>query len=235
MKLFNKYIWKVFLIVSVIFPYFGNAQTCDYTTSSFTVKVGTAGTLPSNSITKYLLVDSTTQKVAQISNTTTFTGLVQTKTYQVYAFSYVDDNTVTGLTVGGDFSGVTASCKDFSNPLKVRVCPSTTPTTCDFTSSAFALKTATTPPTTGTTQYLLTDLNGIVMQINNSAPSFTGLTGTKAYNVYALSYTGTVNNLSVGSNFSNITGSCLDFSNPFPVSVCVCTPICLPVTTTKIK
>ncbi len=235
MKFFNKYIWKICLTVLCVFPFIGNAQTCDYTTSSFTVNVGTPGTLPTNSVTKYLLVDSTTQKLAQISNTTTFTGLVQTKTYQVYAFSYVDDNTVTGLNVGGDFSLVSASCKDFSNPLKVRVCPSTTPTTCDFTTSSFALNTATTPPTNGTTQYLLTDLSGVIMQINNSTPSFTGLTGTKAYNVYALSYTGTVSNLSVGSNFSSITGSCFDFSNPFPVSVCVCTPICLPVTATKIK
>ncbi|AFK04149.1 hypothetical protein Emtol_3016 [Emticicia oligotrophica DSM 17448] len=212
-----------------------NAQiVCDYSSSSVTFNIGTTASLPQNALTKYLLVDHTTNAIVQISTSPSFSGIVQSKVYDVYAFSYVNDNTVTGLTVGSPLSAVTASCSDFSNPLTVRICPPTNSGQCDFTTSSFTVKTQTTPPTNGTTQYILADLTGTILQIN-SVPTFSGLSGSNTYNVLAISYTESVSNLIIGGNYNNITGNCFDLSNPLPVSVCVCKPICLSVTTVKIK
>lgn len=235
MKKINKVIQKAILLCFLGVSWVANAQTaCDYNSSSVTFNIGTAGTLPSNSLTSYLLVDKTTGLIAQISTTSSFSGIVQSKIYDVYAFSYVNDNTVTGLIVGGALSAVTASCSDFSNPLTVKICPPATAGACDYTTSSFTLQTATPPPAGGTTQYILTNLNGVILQVT-STPTFTGLSGSQSYNVYAVSYTGSISNLTVGSNYSAITGTCYDLSNPLPVTVCVCKPICLPVSITKIK
>jgi hypothetical protein len=235
MKNKNKLLEKALLIILMALPLMVNAQVCDYTSSSVTFNIGTSATLPSNSLTSYLLVDNSTKTIIQISSTPTFTGIVQAKLYDVYAYSYVNNNTVTGLVVGGALSTITSSCGDFSNPLTVRICPASgTGSTCDYTTSSFTVKTASTPPAGGTTQYILANSSGVILQLT-STPTFTGLSGSQSYNVYAVSYTGTVSNFTVGSSINSISGSCYDLSNALPITVCVCQPICLPVTVTKIK
>nr|WP_299417252.1 hypothetical protein [uncultured Emticicia sp.] len=235
MKNKNKLLEKALLIIVMALPLMVNAQVCDYTASSVTFNIGTSATLPSNSLTSYLLVDNATKTILQISSTPSFTGIVQSKLYDVYAYSYVNNNTVTGLVVGGALSTITSSCGDFSNSLTVRICPASgTGSTCDYTTSSFTVKTASTPPAGGTTQYILANSSGVILQLT-STPTFTGLSGSQSYNVYAVSYTGTVSNLTVGSSINSISGSCYDLSNALPITVCVCQPICLPVTVTKIK
>ncbi|GAB2633394.1 hypothetical protein GCM10027035_29130 [Emticicia sediminis] len=231
-KLLRKILLGCFVVVGC---YEVNAQTaCDYNSSSVTFNIGTPASLPANALTKYLLVDDATNLIAQISTSPSFSGIVQTKVYDVYAFSYVDDNTVTGLVIGGPLSAVTASCGDFSNPLTVKICPPTNPGQCDFTTPSFTLQTQTNPPVGGTTRYILTSLSGTILQIV-STPTFSGLSGSNSYNVFAVSYTGSISNLSVGNNYNDITGLCYDLSNPLPVTVCVCKPICIPVTVRRIK
>lgn len=231
-KLLSKVLLALFLMAG---GYGVNAQTaCDYESSSVTFNIGTPATLPANALTKYLLVDDATNLIVQISNTPSFSGIVQTKIYDIYAFSYVNDNTITGLVVGGPLSAVTASCGDFSNPLTVKICPPVNPGQCDFTTSSFTVNTQSTPPVGGTTRYILVGLDGTILQIT-STPTFSGLSGSRSYNVFAVSYTGTISNLSVGSNYNDISGTCYDLSNPLPVTVCVCNPICLPVSIVKVK
>jgi hypothetical protein len=235
MKNRNKLLQEALLIIVMALPLMVNAQVCDFTSSSVTFNIGTPASLPSNSLTSYLLVDNATSTIVQISSTSSFSGIVQSKLYDVYAYSYVNNNTVTGLVVGGSLNTVTSSCGDFSNPLTVRICPaSVTSGTCDYTTSSFTVKTVSTPPAGGTTQYILTNLSGVILQVT-STPTFTGLSGSQSYNVYAVSYTGTVTNLTVGNSVNSISGSCYDLSNALPITVCVCQPICLPVTVTRIK
>ncbi|MER0442853.1 hypothetical protein [Emticicia sp. W12TSBA100-4] len=224
----------VCMIIALSFV--AKAQTsCDYNSSDITFNIGTPGILPSNSLTTYLLVDHATGIITKISSTQSFTGISQSKQYDIYAYSYVNDNTVTGLTVGGTLTNVSAACGDFSKPLLVNICvPPSNAGVCDYTTTSFTLKTVTSPPAGATTEYILTDLNGVILQ-KSVTPSFTGLTGTQSYNVYAVSYTGSISNLSIGSNYSTITGACYDLSNAFPVKVCVCQPTCLGVTLTKVK
>lgn len=232
-KIFQKVVAFSIIIASC---FVAKAQTsCDYNSSDITFKIGTAGVLPSNSLTSYLLVDHATGIITKISSTQSFTGISQSKLYDIYAYSYVNDNTVTGLVVGGALTNVSATCGDLSNPLLVNICvPSSNTGTCDYTASSFTLNTATTPPVGATTEYILTNLSGVILQ-KSATPTFSGLTGTQSYNVYAISYTGSVSNLSVGSNYNTITGTCYDLSNAFPVKVCVCQPLCLGVTLTKVK
>jgi hypothetical protein len=98
-KKFQKLI--VFSII-IAFSLVAKAQTiCDYNSSNINFNIGTLGSLPSNSLTAYLLVDHSTGVISQISSTQSFTGIAQSKLYDVYAFSYINDNTITGLTVGG--------------------------------------------------------------------------------------------------------------------------------------
>lgn len=219
----------------IALSFVAKAQTsCDYNSSDITFSIGTPGVFPNNSLTTYLLVDHATGIITQISSTQGFSGIIQSKQYDIYAYSYVNDNTVTGLTPGGDLASVSAACGDLSKPLTVNVCVPSNSGKCDYTSSSFTLNTTTTPPTGATTEYILTNLSGVILQ-KSATPTFSGLTGTQSYNVYAVSYTGSISNLSVGSNYSTITGACYDLSNAFPVKVCVCQPICLGVTLTKIK
>ena len=100
MKNSNKLLQKALLVIVMALPMIVNAQVCDYTTSSVTFNIGTPATLPSNSLTSYLLVDNATKTIVQISSTPTFSGIVQSKLYDVYAYSYVNNNTVTGKQIG---------------------------------------------------------------------------------------------------------------------------------------
>ena len=75
-----------------------------------------------------------------------------------------------------------------------------------------------------TTTYVLTAADGVIMGINNTAPSFE-LFEEGYYRVYAINFrptTSTLSGLAVGENLGNLTGDddCFDQSDPFDFSVC---------------
>jgi hypothetical protein len=204
---------------------------CDYNASSFTA-VSTPA--PAGVQTRYVLADALDGKIVQISNTPTFSNLIGSKTYMVLAYSYEDNGTVVNLNTGNLINQVSSSCGDWSRALSVKVCaPFVDNGTCDYSTSSFTLNTAP-APSGATTKYLLVNQSGTIVKLVD-LPTFTGISGTNTFNAYAISYTGTVNNLSLGSNFSDVTGSCLDWSSPLSVKVCVCNPVCIPVSITRIK
>jgi hypothetical protein len=209
-----------------------NIANCDYNTSSVTFA---STTPPVGKITKYVLADVIDGKITQVSNTPTFTGLAGTKTYMVLAYSYENDGTVVNLTTNNFINQVSTACGDWSNALVVKICaPFIDNNICDYSTSTITLAT-TTVPASGTTQYVLVNQSGTIVQVSNTS-TFTGLSGTNTYNAYAISYTGSVNGLSLGNNFSNVSGSCFDWSSPISIKVCVCKPnICLPITIVKRK
>jgi hypothetical protein len=99
----------------------------------------------------------------------------------------------------------------------------TTPTSCNYTD----ITTVTLSQSGGsnaageTTSYVLTDLLGEILAIENT-PTFTSLTTTD-YGSYAVSYVtaGGITDLSVGQNIQNVSSSgCIDFSNPYSFRVC---------------
>ncbi|WP_337045238.1 hypothetical protein, partial [Emticicia sp. 17c] len=202
--------------------------SCDYSSSSFSVSL--VGAAPTE--TRYLLVNSQSGLIEQIATSPSFSGLTGSNTYMVLAYSYT--GTPTGLTVGGQLSSLTASCQDFSNALMVKVCVPVVGNNCDYTTSSITLNIVGTAPANGVTKYVLVNTSGIIVKISDT-PTFTGLSGVNDYYAYAISYTGTISNLSIGNNLSTVNGSCFDWSNPVPLKVCVCKSVCLPVLTTKIK
>lgn len=204
---------------------------CDYNTSSFTV-VSTPA--PAGMQTKYILADALDGKIVQIANVPTFSNLVGSKTYMVLSYSYEDNGTLVNLNTGNLINQVNSSCGDWSRALSVKVCaPFISNGVCDYTTSSFTLST-TSAPSGATTKYLLVNQTGTIVKLADS-PTFTGISGINTFNAYSISYTGTVNNLSLGSNFSDVTGSCLDWSSPLSVKVCVCNPVCIPVSIARIK
>ena len=106
--------WSNALVVKVCVPFVENG-VCDFTSS--TVTLNTVTSPPAN--TKFVLVNQM-GTIVQVSNSTTFTNLSGTNTYNAYAISYA--NTISGLNIGSNFSSVTGDCYDWSNPLSIKVC-----------------------------------------------------------------------------------------------------------------
>lgn len=209
-------------------------STCDYNTSNVTFNLSTPA--PIGKQTRYILADATDGKIVQISLTPAFTGLVGSKTYMVLAYSYEDNGTLVNLTVNNFLNQVSATCADWSNALVVKICsPFIDNGTCDYTTSTITLKTQAAAPAGATTKYVLVNSAGNIAFISNTT-TFTGLSGSNVYNAYAISYIGTINNLSVGSSFSSVNGTCFDWSSPLSIKVCVCKQdICVPITITKTR
>jgi hypothetical protein len=115
---------------------------------------------------------------------------------------------------------------DFSAPYSFRICPlglPTTPTVCNYTGTTnVTLSQSGGSNAAGeTTSYVLTDLSGQILAIENTS-TFTGLTTTD-YGSYAVSYetAGVVTGLTIGQNIQNVNSSgCLDFSAPYSFRIC---------------
>ncbi|RYC68428.1 MULTISPECIES: hypothetical protein [Spirosoma] len=96
---------------------------------------------------------------------------------------------------------------------------------CDYTTSTVTL--ASTGGSSGSavsTRYVLADNSGVILQINPTA-SFTGLSGTATYMALALTYEGAVSNLQVGNLLSDVSASCMDWSNALVFKACVQAPV----------
>ncbi|MFY7988344.1 MAG: Calx-beta domain-containing protein [Flavobacterium sp.] len=207
-------------------------NVCDFTTSTISFQ---STARPVGKITKYILADVADGRIIQIVDSPTFTALTGTNTYMVLALSYENDNSITNLSANSLLSQVSASCFDWSNALVVRVCVQESSPICDFYGPTITLKTNTAPPTGGTTQFILADTEGNITNVSNTT-TFTGLSGNKDLLAYAVSFTGTLSGLTVGSKVANIQGSCFDLSNPLSIRVCICKPdICIPISITKVK
>lgn len=210
-----------------------NLSTCDYATPTVSFNLSTPA--PVGKQTRYILADATDGKIVQISSIPTFSGLIGTKTYMVLAYSYEDNGTLINLSVNNFLNQVSASCDDWSNALVVKICLPIDNGNCDYTTSTITLNTQTAAPSGAITKYVLVNSSGKIAFISNTT-TFTGLSGSNIYNAFAISYTGTINNLSVGNDFSTVTGTCFDWSSPLSIKVCVCKPdICVPITVSKIR
>jgi uncharacterized protein (DUF2141 family) len=91
---------------------------CDNTTGNITFT--NTGQSTTGYTQVYVLTDST-GKILATNTAATFTGLSSGR-YRVYAINYRTADGITGITVGGNISGVTGLCFDKSLPLLFKVC-----------------------------------------------------------------------------------------------------------------
>jgi hypothetical protein len=92
---------------------------CDNTTGVITF-TNTGQSTTAGYTQVYVLTDST-GKILNTNTAATFT-VVTTGRYRVYAINYRTADGITGITVGGNISGVTGPCFDKSLPLLFKVC-----------------------------------------------------------------------------------------------------------------
>ncbi len=101
--------------------------------------------------TKYILVNTSTNLIAYLSTTTSFSGVVA-GTYTLYAVNYDPSGTEPTLTVGTNFSSIGGSCVAASSSLALTVSAATSAT---FTAPASFSFTNTNNNTSYTTIYIL--------------------------------------------------------------------------------
>ncbi|MVM31632.1 hypothetical protein GO755_16415 [Spirosoma sp. HMF4905] len=206
-------------------------STCDYQVGQTITLKTTGGSSGTGLKTSYVLTDAN-GKLLQISTTPSFsTSGLTAGTYQAYALTYNNDNTVTHLAANGtnNLNQVTASCLDWSDALLINVC-APTPPACDYqVGQTITLKTSGGSSGTGIkTSYVLTDASGKLVQVSTT-PSFStsGLT-TGTYQAYALTYNNdnTITHLAANgtNNLSQVTASCLDWSDALVITICAPTP-----------
>jgi len=214
-------------------------ENCDYTTA--TVTLTSAGGSSGTATTSYVLA-SNTGTILQINPTASFTGLSGTGTYMALALTY--EAPISNLSVGSSLSAVSADCYDWSEAVVFKACvapPPVAPPTCDYQiGEQIVLQAAGGSTGAGVkTSYVLTDASGTLVRVS-ATPTFAsaGLTnGT--YSAYALTYTddGTIANLVVnGTNkLAEVTADCLALSPALALTLCGCTPRCLPLLVTRIR
>lgn len=122
--------------------------------------------------------------------------------------------TVSGLNIGNNIEDIAGECFDIGNPLPIRSCAA-----CNYCEGNISFN-ATGMNQALTTNYALTDISGIILNTNVS-PSFNNVEpGT--YRIYGVNFnqTQTLNGFTIGSNISNLSGTCFDVSDPYSFIVC---------------
>jgi hypothetical protein len=166
-----------------------------------------ANNVASGHVTHYILVDAASGNIAYSSASLPFTA-IEIGSYIAYTVNYSSTLAPPTLTVGTPLASIGGGCVDLSNPLEIGVC---VPVNCSNNISVVI-----TGNNTGlTTTYVLTDKNGVILQ-SQATGSFMGL-ANGIYNVYAVNYDPTampIPSLTVGSNISSVSGSCVEVSCP---------------------
>lgn len=95
---------------------------------------------------------------------------------------------------------------------------------CDYTTSTITLTSS--GGSAGTninTRYILANNTGTILQVA-TVPTFSGLSGTATYMALAVTYEGTISNLSVGQALSAVSATCFNWSNALVFKACVAPP-----------
>jgi hypothetical protein len=204
---------------------------CTYTNVISVSLTITGGSNAAGETTRYALTNMAGQ-ILQIQVTTpTFNNLSSTD-YAAYAISYETAIGVTGLIVGQNIQNVASTgCLGFSTPYSFRICPPANPiavlptqlTNCTYTNITNINLTITGGSNAAdeTTDYVLTDLAGQILQIQTTA-TFNNLSNLN-YAAYAVSYETAigVTGLTIGQNIQDVASTgCLDFSAPYNFRNC---------------
>ncbi|MFD2239660.1 hypothetical protein ACFSMX_01275, partial [Flectobacillus roseus] len=138
-------------------------------------------------------------------------------TYQIYAINY-DANAISlpNFSLGTQINSIGGSCVATSQPkcfeISPPVCTSINTVTLGSNLTATISGNNTSPEYT--TQFVLVDGNGKILSAPSYTPSFTP-TSVGTYKIYAINYSGIINNLTIGKNITtDVNGACFAISAP---------------------
>ena len=200
-----------FLCLILLFKYDTKAQTCDYKVGTVSMNLTTQST-GGNFASKLVLTNSSgiIQYVSAINSYTI--PSVGTGTYNAIAVTYNNDSSAPNLAVGSDINLV-GSCNKTS-PVSIGVCD------CNNSTGVFAItQTGQTTQPGQINKFVLTNGKGVISAIS-STPNFSN-NGNGVYNVYGVSYTGTINNLAIGGLITSVSGQCVNTTQGLGYVVCV--------------
>jgi hypothetical protein len=187
--------------------------------------------------------------IKQISSNTSFTNVPMGQ-YRVYGLNYKTSDGITGLTIGANWNAVTGNCYEkTAKALLYKICPiaeicnngldddgdgkidgeddDCTPLTCNNTSGRIIFNVTGQNVTADYTQkYVLTDTLGVIKQIVSNT-IFTNV-AVGQYRVFGINYktSSSITGLTVGANWSSVTGSCYQKSPALLFKVCTPVEIC---------
>lgn len=200
----------VFLGLILLFKHEIDAQTCAYKVGTVTMSL--SGQTTGATISSQLVLTNTIGIVQYVSTPNNLTiPNVAAGNYRAIAITY-NNSSAPNLTVGTDMNSV-GSCNK-TIPVSMGVCD------CNNATGVFAVtQTGQTNKAGQINNYVLTNGKGIILAIS-STPNFSN-NGNGVYNVYGISYTGTVNNLVIGGLISSVNGDCVDITQGLGYVVCV--------------
>jgi hypothetical protein len=220
MKKIYTYINIVCIALSFICTIGASAQTYTAPASFSFTNVGNNTSFS----TKYILVNTSTNLISYLSETTNFSGIAA-GTYSLYAVNYNPAGTVPTLTTGTNLSAIGGNCVGLSAALTITVSANTT---ANYTAPANFSFNHTGHNNVLTTVYVLVNAStGIIAYVSNTT-SFNGIdTGT--YTLYGINYnsTGTMPTIVVGTNIGSIGGACVALSSTLSVVVSCATNLAL--------
>jgi hypothetical protein len=166
--------------------------------------------------TKYILVNSSTNLIAYLSTTNSFSA-VAVGSYLMYAVNYDPSGTAPTLTVGTNLSAIGGSCVAKSASLAVTVSAVTSATFQAPASFSFNINGNNSALTTN---YILVNISTNLIAYLSTASSFSNI-AEGGYTLYGVNYdpSGTAPTLAVGTNFSVIGGSCVALSSSLSVTI----------------
>jgi hypothetical protein len=197
---------------------------------------------------RYVLTD-TAKVIQQISSNTSFTNVPMGQ-YRVYGLNYRTSDGITGLAVGSNWTAVTGSCfQKTEKALLYKICPMAeicnngldddgdgkidgedsdcTPLVCNNTSGRIIFNVTGQNVTSDYTQkYVLTDTLGVIQQISTNTIFNNVIVGQ--YRIFGINYktSSSITGLTVGANWSTVTGSCYQKSPALLLKVCTPVEVC---------
>ncbi len=192
---------------------------CDFTTGQIDIMATGDNTTPAYSTT-YILTTAD-GVINAISNDSPNFDIFTEGFYSVFAINFRSTTTmISGLSIGGSIADVTGDdCFDIGEPLHFNVCLDAT--RCNFCLGEPAEVTPmNAPDPTRTTQFVLTDRDGVILVISDDNV-FTGLEeGIHIAHVIDFEPGAMIGGLEVGQNIVDITPGDIRITESFIVGVC---------------
>lgn len=200
---FNENSWRV-----------SSKSMATYTAPASVVLTNTGQNASPGFVTRYVLVDNSTQAIAYANTTPGFSN-VPVGNYSAYAVNYNSAQAAPNLALGTAFAAIGGECVNTSSAFSVIV-TSGAVACVPATAGVGTISATASGHTTSsgfTTRYVLTNAAGVI-QSSNTTGAFSSPASIGEYRIYAVNYstTGAQPGFANGINISSVGGDCVAVS-----------------------